>query len=338
MVATKGAIVKGTYDRCGLICYGGKSDGILTPQDRENCELTAGEEAEFFVVVGEDEDEQGCMAQLSYRKARIVRKGELTWQTAAELVESKGTITVSVKALAKRKSDGNIVGVRAIFDGIEGFIPKSMIGRVGDIEALVGQPLEVKVAKADIKEKDLVFSRKAVLDEQSDSDKENARAFIEGLKIGQVLNGTVCNTKDFGTFVNIGPVEGLVHISELPGGNWRKLPRGREVEVEVVGVNVNAGKVSLSILRPGKRAFMARYADKIGEVFTGRVETVIAYAAFIEMEDGFCGFLHFADVDQNYDNARHKLKVGKTVEVRLKDVDVEKGRMGLSFVREVAEG
>ncbi len=335
VVATKGVIVKGTYDRSGLICYGGKSDGMLTAHDRENCELTPGEEAEFFVVVGEDEDEQGCMAQLSYLKARIVRKNERTWQTAAELVESKGTVTVTVKATAKRKSDGNIVGLRAVFDGIEGFIPKSLMGRVGDIENLVGQPLEVKVTKVDIKEKDLVFSRRAVLDEQSDSDKENARAFVAGLQIGQVLNGTVCNTKDFGTFVNIGPVEGLVHVSELPGGSWRSLPRGREVEVEVVGVNVKDGKVSLSILRPGKRAFMARYADKVGEVFAGRVETVIAYAAFVELEDGFSGFLHFCEVDDNFDAARKRLKVGSTVEVRIKDVDVDKGRMGLGFVREL---
>lgn len=333
VVATKGLIIKGTYDRSGLVSYGGKSDGILTPHDRENCDLQDGEETEFFVVVGEDEDEQGCLAQLSYFKARSVRRVQGVWKTAGELVESKGTVTVEVKALAKRKSDGNVVGLRALFDGVEGFIPKSMLGPVGSIENLVGKPLDVKIAKADAAEKDLMFSRKAVLEETAEANKESARDYIAQLKVGQVLTGTVCNTKPFGTFVKIGPVEGLVHISELPTGSWIKPEIGGEIEVEVVGVNQAQGKVSLSVARPGKRSFVARHAGSVGEAFTGRVQNLINCAAFVEIEPGYCGFLHFSEVDATFEAARKKLAVGTVVEVRVKDVDVQKERLGLSFVR-----
>lgn len=336
VVATKGLIIRGTFDRSGLIDYGGKSDGVLTAQDRDKCDLQHGQETEFFVVVGEDEDEAGCLAQLSYMKARSVRRVQGVWKAAGELVESKATVTVEVKGLAKRKSDGNIVGLRALLDGVEGFIPKSMLGPVGNIENLVGQPLDVKVMKADAAEKDLMFSRKALLEEAAEANKENARGYIEQLKVGQSLIGTVCNTKPFGTFIKIGPVEGLVHISELPSGSWRMPEAGSEIEVEVVGVNQAQGKVSLSIARPGKRAFVSRLADSVGESFTGRVQNLINCAAFVEIEPGYCGFLHFCEVDATFEAARKKLAVGTVVEVRIKDVDVQKERLGLSFVKAVS--
>lgn len=334
VVAIAGEIIKGTYDRSGFILYGGKSDGVLTSIDQKDCELAHGEETEFFVVRGENEDDEGCLAELSYRKAKLVRKRQLVWKSAVALVESKETATVEVKSLAKRKSDGFIVGVRVAFDGLEGFIPKSLLGPVGALEALIGQSLEVKVTKADEDAKDLMFNRRAVLEERADEGKEGARQFVENLKIGEVLSGTVCNTKEFGTFVSIGPVEGLVHVSELPSGSWRKLARGREVEVEVISADAEKGKVSLSILRPARRAFIARYSDKVGEVLVGRVENLINCAAFVEIEDGFSGFLHFSEVDSSFDAARKLLKVGSRIAVRIKEVRPQKNQMALSYVGE----
>ncbi len=240
----------------------------------------------------------------------------------------------TIKVVGLRKVKGGLV-VNAC--GLEGFIPISHLAEEGKMinpSKFINQEIEVKLLEKDRRKRRLIFSRRLILEQEMTNRKKE---FFQNLKVGDVLEGVVTSITSFGVFVDLGPIEGLVHISEL---SWSKnvkprdiVKKGSKVKVKVLSVDTEQEKVSLSIKQTEPDPWeVVGQEVKPGDRIVGRVTNTVDFGAFVEIKPGVEGLIHISDISWGHiDHPREVLKKGQEIEVQVLDVDAEQKRISLGY-------
>jgi 4-hydroxy-3-methylbut-2-enyl diphosphate reductase len=205
---------------------------------------------------------------------------------------------------------------------------------VENAEEFLGQTFDVRVIRVDTKRNRAVFSRKAILVDE----KRKAVAEIwENLNVGDIVEGKVMRFTDYGAFVDIGGVDGLLHISEI---SWGKLKHPEEVlkigdiiNVKILSLNEEKGKISLGLKQTQPEPWtLVGEKYQVGDVLEGKVVQIKEYGAFVELEAGLDGLVHISEIaNKRVENVSDELKVGETVKVKIMEIDPEKRRISLSI-------
>ena len=245
-----------------------------------------------------------------------------------KIKETDGVVTGSVIEVVK---GGLIVDI-----GLRGFLPASLIElrRVRDLTPYLGQEIEAKILELDKNRNNVVLSRRALL-EQTQS--ESRTSFLNNLHKGQVRKGTVSSIVNFGAFVDLGGVDGLVHVSEL---SWKHIEHasevvevGQEVTVEILEVDLDRERVSLSLKATQEdpwQVFARTHA--IGQVTPGKVTKLVPFGAFVRVADGIEGLVHISELSgKHVELAEQVVSVGEEVFVKVIDIDLERRRISLSL-------
>lgn len=281
--------------------------------------VQVGDELELIITKVEDEN-----YVLSKRKV----DAENAWDSLEEKFNNQETIETEVKDVVK---GGLVVDL-----GVRGFIPASLVEDhfVESFEDYKGRTMEFKIVEMDKEKNRLILSHRAVLQEEKASKKDEV---LEELKEGQVLEGTVQRIASFGAFVDIGGVDGLVHISQLSHEHVEKvsdvLKEGEKVTVKVLSVDRDSERISLSIKEtlPGPWENIEERAPK-GSVFEGTVKRLVSYGAFVEVFPGVEGLVHISRISHQHIGTPHEvLEEGQKVDVKVVDVNAEEKRLSLSI-------
>jgi len=252
------------------------------------------------------------------------------WDRIQELYEKGEPVTVSVKEKVKG-------GVVAELDGVRAFIPASQLDlrRIPNLDAYVGQQLLVKIIEFHRKKGRVLLSRRAVLEEEQKKAKE---AFFQSLAPGQVVEGTVVDVTEFGAFVNLGPVDGLVHRSEITWGRFHHprevLHKGQKVRAQVVSVDPAKERVNLSIkaLIPDPWSTVAEKYP-VGTRVRGKVVGLTPFGAFVEVEPGLEGLVHISELSwtKRPKHPSEVVKEGEEVEAVVLRLDPAERRLSLGL-------
>src|SRR5881628_3209813 len=329
----EGTVVKIDRDEV-LLDIGYKSEGVIPAKELSirhdidpNEVVSIGDPIEALVL--QKEDKEGRLI-LSKKRAQYER----AWGRIEEVMQSGGTIKGPVIEVVK---GGLIVDI-----GLRGFLPASLVDlrRVRDLHPYVGQEIEAKIIELDRNRNNVVLSRRAFLEE---SQSEGRKKFLESLQKGERRKGTVSSIVNFGAFVDLGGVDGLVHVSEL---SWKHVDHpsevvqvGQEVEVEILDVDLERERVSLSLKATQEdpwKEFERKY--QAGEIIEGQVTKLVPFGAFVRVAAGIEGLVHISELsEQHVDSPESVLSVGDQVRVKVIEVDVARRRISLSM-RQVAEG
>lgn len=328
-----GDVIEGKVDQVRddevIVNMGCKKDGILRADEvvlEDGQKLSdlfkVGDEIQAKVIKS-DEGEGGIILS----KKRLVAVEN--YAELEEAMENKETISVKLT----RSVNG---GVIAAYKEITGFIPMSQISDryVESANEFIGQTMDVRVIRVDTKRNRAVFSRKAVLVDE----KRKAVAEIwKNLNVGDVVEGKVMRFTDYGAFVDIGGVDGLLHISEI---SWGKLKHPDEIlnigdiiNVKILSLNEEKGKISLGLKQTQAEPWTL-VGDKyqIGDVFEGKVVQIKDYGAFVELEAGLDGLVHISEIaNKRVENVFDELTAGQTVNVKIMEIDPDKKRISLSI-------
>jgi small subunit ribosomal protein S1 len=311
-----------------LLDIGYKSEGVIPSKELSirhdvdpSEEVTVGDEVEALVL--QKEDKEGRLI-LSKKRAQYER----AWGRIEKIMAEGGTIKGPVIEVVK---GGLILDI-----GLRGFLPASLVElrRVRDLHPYVGQELECKIIELDRNRNNVVLSRRAFLEE---SQSEGRKKFLESLKTGERRKGTVSSIVNFGAFVDLGGVDGLVHVSEL---SWRHVEHpsevvsvGQEVEVEVLAVEMDRERVSLS-LKATQADPWKEFAERhrAGQVIEGEVTKIVPFGAFVRVAEGIEGLVHISKLsEQHVETADQVVQVGERVRVKVEDVDIARRRVSLSM-------
>ncbi|MFM8943723.1 MAG: 30S ribosomal protein S1 [Actinomycetota bacterium] len=322
-----GKVVKIDRDEV-LLDIGYKSEGVIPVKelsirhDVDPGELVKlGDELEALVL--QKEDKEGRLI-LSKKRAQYER----AWGRIEEVMRSGTTIKGPVIEVVK---GGLIVDI-----GLRGFLPASLVDlrRVRDLHPFVGTELEAKIIELDRNRNNVVLSRRAFLEE---SQSEGRKKFLEGLTKGERRRGAVSSIVNFGAFVDLGGVDGLVHVSEL---SWKHVDHpsevvavGQEVEVEVLDVDHERERVSLSLKATQEDPWKEfERTSQAGEVIDGVVTKLVPFGAFVRVAPGIEGLVHISELsDDHVETTESVLAVGQAVRVKVIEVDVARRRVSLSM-------
>ena len=311
-----------------LLDIGYKSEGVIPAKelsirhDADPSEIVkVGDEIEALVL--QKEDKEGRLI-LSKKRAQYER----AWGRIEEIMTSGETITGPVIEVVK---GGLILDI-----GLRGFLPASLVElrRVRDLAPYVGQELECKIIELDRNRNNVVLSRRAFLEE---SQSEGRKKFLESLQKGERRKGTVSSIVNFGAFVDLGGVDGLVHVSEL---SWRHVEHpsevvtvGEEVDVEVLDVDMERERVSLSLKATQADPWKEfESGTKPGRVLDGEVTKIVPFGAFVRVAQGIEGLVHISKLSEEHiETAEEVVQVGQQVRVKVEDVDVSRRRVSLSM-------
>ncbi len=328
----KGDTVKGTIvkieDNQAYVSIGYKYDGVIPIRELSSVHLDnaadavqVGQEVETKVVSIDDEKERLVLSKRAI-------DSENAWEELEKKFQNGEVFEVTVTDVVK----GGIVADV----GVRGFIPASMVERhfVEDFSDYKGRTLRVKVKELDRENNKVILSQKDVLDEEFEANKQKVMA---ELKEGQVLEGTVQRLTQFGAFVDVGGVDGLVHVSEIAWNHVDKpadvLSEGDKVKVKVLKVDPEKGKISLSIkaAQPGPWDTAAEKFHT-GDIVTGEVKRLVNFGAFVEIAPGVEGLVHISQISHKHIGTPHEvLKEGQTVQVKVLDVNPSEKRVSLSI-------
>ena len=317
-----------------IVNMGCKKDGILPVEEvtLEEGQTLAdlfkeGDEIQAKVIKTDDGD-GGIL--LSKKKLEINEH----WNEINEALENKSTITVKVV----KQVNG---GVIAAYKEVTGFIPLSQLSDkfVESADEFLGQVMEVKVTRVDQKRGRAVFSRKAVLGEAR---AQKIAAIWEGLNVDDVVEGTVMRFTDYGAFVDLGGIDGLLHISEISWGKLKHpqevLQIGDKVNVKILSMNEEKGKISLGLKQTMPEPWSViddTYA--VGQVVAGKVVQIKEYGAFVELEPGLDGLVHISEVaHKRVTNIADELSIGQEVSAKILEIDKDRKRISLS-IKETVE-
>ncbi len=322
-----GEVVKIDRDEV-LLDIGYKSEGVIPSKELSirhdvdpNEVVKVGDRIEALVL--QKEDKEGRLI-LSKKRAQYER----AWGRIEEIMHSGQTITGPVIEVVK---GGLILDI-----GLRGFLPASLVDlrRVRDLQPYVGQELEAKIIELDRNRNNVVLSRRAFLEE---SQSEGRKTFLQSLKKGERRKGTVSSIVNFGAFVDLGGVDGLVHVSEL---SWKHVDHpqevvsvGQEVEVEVLDVDLDRERVSLSLKATQEDPWKEfERTSQAGSVITGTVTKLVPFGAFVRVAPGIEGLVHISEIsNEHVDSPESVLQVGQEVQVKVIDVDVQRRRVSLSM-------
>ncbi|MEG6588643.1 30S ribosomal protein S1 [Paenibacillus barengoltzii] len=328
----KGDTVKGTIvkieDNQAYVSIGYKYDGVIPIRELSSVHLDnaadavqVGQEVETKVVSIDDEKERLVLSKRAI-------DSENAWEELEKKFQNGEVFEVTVADVVK----GGIVADV----GVRGFIPASMVERhfVEDFSDYKGRTLRVKVKELDRENNKVILSQKDVLDEEFEANKQKVMA---ELKEGQVLEGTVQRLTQFGAFVDVGGVDGLIHVSEIAWNHVDKpadvLSEGDKVKVKVLKVDPEKGKISLSIkaAQPGPWDTAAEKFHT-GDIVTGEVKRLVNFGAFVEIAPGVEGLVHISQISHKHIGTPHEvLKEGQTVQVKVLDVNPSEKRVSLSI-------
>jgi small subunit ribosomal protein S1 len=311
-----------------LLDIGYKSEGVIPAKELSirhdvdpSEEVKVGDDVEALVL--QKEDKEGRLI-LSKKRAQYER----AWGRIEKIMAEGGTIRGPVIEVVK---GGLILDI-----GLRGFLPASLVElrRVRDLHPYVGQELECKIIELDRNRNNVVLSRRAFLEE---SQSEGRKKFLESLKTGERRKGTVSSIVNFGAFVDLGGVDGLVHVSEL---SWRHVEHpsevvsvGQEVEVEVLSVEMDRERVSLS-LKATQADPWKEFAEKhrAGQVIDGEVTKIVPFGAFVRVAEGIEGLVHISKLSEEHvESADQVVQVGERARVKVEDVDIARRRVSLSM-------
>ena len=330
----EGVVVKVDADEV-LLDIGYKSEGVIPSRELSikhdvdpNEVVHVGDVIEALVLQKEDKD--GRLI-LSKKRAQYER----AWGKIEQIHASDSTVTGTVIEVVK---GGLILDI-----GLRGFLPASLVEmrRVRDLHPYVGKELEAKVIELDKNRNNVVLSRRKFLEEtQSEFRKE----FLETLQKGEVRKGTVSSIVNFGAFVDLGGVDGLVHVSEL---SWKHIDHpgevvevGQEVEVEVLDVDLDRERVSLSLKATQEdpwRQFARQHY--VGEFIEGRVTKLVPFGAFVKVEEGIEGLIHISELAEDHVEVPEQVvKVNDPITVKIIDIDDTRRRISLSLKQAVKAG
>src|SRR4051812_10300144 len=335
----EGEVVHGTVVRVDkdevLVDIGYKSEGVIptaelsirrsvNPAD----EVAAAEEMEALVLT--KEDAEGRLI-LSKKRARF----ELAWKRTEAANESgepgDGRVTEVVKG-------GLILGL-----GVRGFLPASLVDirRVQDLDEFRGQELRCKVIELNRSRNNVVLSRRAVLEEER---KDQRQRILDKLNPGDVVEGQISNIVDFGAFVDLDGMDGLIHISELSWSHVNHpsevLEIGQTVNVKVLDIDRDRQRISLGLKQTQADPWQqVLEAYKEGDVVDGKVTKVVTFGAFVEILPGVEGLVHISELAQHHvENPREVVSQGQDVKVLILEVDAERRRLSLSMKRVDGDG
>src|SRR5881392_3458533 len=334
----EGEVVHGTVVRVDkdevLVDIGYKSEGVIpvaelsirrsvNPAD----EVNLGEEVDALVLTKEDQD--GRLI-LSKKRARF----ELAWKRIEGAAESGEPVEGKVIEVVK---GGLILDL-----GVRGFLPASLVDirRVQDLDEFMGQTLRCKVIELNRSRNNVVLSRRAVLEEER---KEMRQAILDRLSPGDVVTGTISNIVDFGAFVDLEGIDGLIHISELSWSHVNHpselLEIGQEVQVKVLDIDRDRQRISLGLKQTQSDPWQQVLDSySVNDVVEGRVTKVVTFGAFVEILPGVEGLVHISELAAHHvENPREVVAQGQAVNVRILEIDGDRRRLSLSLKR-VEEG
>jgi small subunit ribosomal protein S1 len=313
-----------------LVDIGYKSEGVIPAGElsiRKSVdpgdEVSLGEEVDALVLTKEDQD--GRLI-LSKKRARF----EKAWRRIEAAAESGEPVQGAVIEVVK---GGLIIDL-----GVRGFLPASLVDirRVPNLDEYMGQTIECKVIELNRSRNNVVLSRRAVLEEQRKEDRER---ILDRLQPGQVVVGTISNIVDFGAFVDLDGIDGLIHISELSWSHVNHpseiLSIGDEVSVKVLDIDRQRQRISLGLKQTQEDPWQ-RVVDtyNIGDELQGNVTKVVTFGAFVEILDGVEGLVHISELAQHHvDNPREIIQPGDPVRVKILEIDSERRRLSLSIKR-----
>ncbi|MGQ5709043.1 30S ribosomal protein S1 [Lactobacillus sp. PSON] len=236
----------------------------------------------------------------------------------------EGTVTSSVRG-------GLLVDV-----GTRGFLPASLISNryVSDLKPYIGKTMKLKITEIDPNKNRLILSHKDLIEEERE---EAFESVASQLVVGDVVEGKVSRLTNFGAFIDVGGVDGLVHISEISYKHVDKpsdvLKAGQDVKVKVIGIDDDRHRISLSIKQTEPSPFEQATADlNEGDVFEGEVKSLTNFGAFVEVADGIQGLVHVSEISNKHvDKPSDVLKVGQTVKVKVLNIDPSDRRISLSI-------
>ena len=313
-----------------LVDIGYKSEGVIPSKElsiRKSVdaheEVEMGEEVDALVLTKEDQD--GRLI-LSKKRARF----EKAWRRIESAAESgepvEGTVIEVVKG-------GLIIDL-----GVRGFLPASLVDirRVQNLDDFLGQKIECKVIELNRSRNNVVLSRRAVLEEER---KEVRQQILDRLQPGQVVEGAISNIVDFGAFVDLDGIDGLIHISELSWSHVNHpsevLSIGQTIEVKVLDIDRERQRISLGY-KQTKQDPWQRVVDtyNLGDELEGVVTKVVSFGAFVEILDGVEGLVHISELAQHHvENPREVVNQGDKIKVKILEIDSERRRLSLSVKR-----
>ncbi len=313
-----------------LIDVGYKSEGVIPQKELSirkavdaSQEVALGEEVDALVLTKEDQD--GRLI-LSKKRARF----EKAWRRIEGAAESgepvEGTVIEVVKG-------GLIVDL-----GVRGFLPASLVDirRVQNLDDFMSQPIECKVIELNRSRNNVVLSRRAVLEEER---KEVRQQILDRLQPGMVVEGSISNIVDFGAFVDLDGIDGLIHISELSWSHVNHpsevLSIGQNVPVKVLDIDRDRQRISLGLKQTQQDPWQ-RVVDtySVGDELAGRVTKVVTFGAFVEVLDGVEGLAHISELAQHHvENPREVVNQGDEIRVKILEIDSDRRRLSLSVKR-----
>jgi small subunit ribosomal protein S1 len=313
-----------------LVDIGYKSEGVIPSGELSirksvdpSDEVSLGEEVDALVLTKEDQD--GRLI-LSKKRARF----EKAWRRIEAAAESGEPVTGAVIEVVK---GGLIIDL-----GVRGFLPASLVDirRVPNLDEYMGEAIECKVIELNRSRNNVVLSRRAVLEEQRKEDRER---ILDRLQPGQVVDGTISNIVDFGAFVDLDGIDGLIHISELSWSHVNHpseiLNIGDTVSVKVLDIDRQRQRISLGLKQTQEDPWQ-RVVDtyNIGDELEGTVTKVVTFGAFVEILDGVEGLVHISELAQHHvENPREIIQPGDPVRVKILEIDSERRRLSLSIKR-----
>ncbi|MEE1045018.1 MAG: 30S ribosomal protein S1 [Olegusella sp.] len=322
-----GTVVKIEHDEV-LLDIGFKSEGVIPGRelsirkDVDPSELVhLGDKIEALVL--QKEDKEGRL---------ILSKKRAEYERAWNAVEAKFQAGENVEGEVIEVVKGGLI----LDIGLRGFLPASLVDlrRVKDLTAFMGTRIEARVIEMDRNRNNVVLSRRVVLEEARKAERAE---ILSKLKSGMRLKGTVSSIVDFGAFVDLGGIDGLVHISEL---SWNHVNHpsevvkvGQEIEVQVLDVDLNRERISLGLKQTTEdpwRSLVKKYP--VGAIVEGTVTKLVSFGAFVDLGDGVEGLVHISEMaKQHVDQPNQVCSVGDTVQVKVMEIDLDRRRISLSM-------
>lgn len=334
----EGSLITGTVVRVDpdevLVDIGFKSEGVIPAKElsiRNSVNpadiVKVGEPIEALVLTMEDAE--GRLI-LSKKRAQYER----AWGRIEKVMNEAGTVTGQVIEVVK---GGLIVDI-----GLRGFLPASLVElrRVRDLHPYIGQTLEAKVIELDKNRNNVVLSRRAYLEEEQ---QEQRQAFLDELKSGEIREGVVSSVVNFGAFVDLGGMDGLVHVSEL---SWQHVSHpsemvtvGDKVQVKVLEVDLDRERISLSIRQTREDPWESfSGAHGVGDIVDGQVTKTVPFGAFVSVADGVEGLVHVSEIAMHHvESPELELSVGQAVKVKITEIEGERRRISLSIKQGLPE-
>jgi len=328
-----GTVVKIDSDEV-LLDIGYKSEGVIPSKElsiRNDVDphevVSLGEQLEALVLQKEDKD--GRLI-LSKKRAQYER----AWGTIEQKKENDEIVKGPVIEVVK---GGLIIDI-----GLRGFLPASLVDlrRVRDLQPWVGKELECKIIELDKNRNNVVLSRRAFLEE---TQREQRDEFLANLKPGEVRPGVVSSVVNFGAFVDLGGMDGLIHVSEL---SWKHVDHpssvvqvGDEVTVQVLDVDLSRERISLS-LKATQQDPWQEFATghEVGELVYGRVTKLVPFGSFVQVGEGIEGLVHISEMAAHHVEAPDQVVTpGEELWVKIIDIDLDRRRISLS-IKQAAEG